>query len=92
MEVVSATMTPSTSGTGTSPAVEDAAASSPLSSAEQLNDEEDDLNDSPLVLPDAGKIEASKEAQVPDLNLGKAVEEVDSELEGQATIRQRKNV
>lgn len=92
MEVVSATMTPTTSGTGTSPAGEDAAASSPLSSSEQLNGGEDDLNDSPLVLPDAEKIEASKEAQVPDLNLGKTVEEVDNEPEGQATIRQRKNV
>lgn len=92
MEVVSATMTPTTNGTGTSPAGEDAAASSPLSSAEQLNGGEDDLNDSPLVLPDAEKIEASKEAQVPDLNLGKTVEEVDNEPEGQATIRQRKNV
>lgn len=76
MEVVSATMTPTTSGTGTSPAGEDVAASSPLSSAEQLNGGEDDLNDT----------------QVPDLNLGKTVEEVDNEPEGQATIRQRKNV
>ncbi|KIS00858.1 integral membrane protein [Cryptococcus deuterogattii 2001/935-1] len=90
MEVISATMTPSTSAAGTSPAVGDARISSPLSSVEQMNDAEDDLNDSPLILPDAQGTEASKEAQIPDLNLGKAVKEIDNEAEDQATIRQRK--
>ncbi|KIR71203.1 integral membrane protein [Cryptococcus deuterogattii CA1014] len=90
MEVISATMTPSTSAAGTSPAVGDAPISSPLSSVEQMNDAEDDLNDSPLILPDAQGTEASKEAQIPDLNLGKAVKEIDNEAEDQATIRQRK--
>lgn len=90
MEVISATMTPSTNAAGTSPAVGDAPISSPLSSAEQMNDAEDDLNDSPLVLPDAQGTEVSKEAQIPDLNLGKAVKEIDNEAEDQATIRQRK--
>ncbi|ADV19386.1 Integral to membrane protein, putative [Cryptococcus gattii WM276] len=90
MEVISATMTPSTSAAGTSPAVGDAPISSPLSSAEQMNDAEDDLNDSPLVLPDAQGTEASKEAQIPDLILGKAIKEIDNEPEDQGIIRQRK--